>query len=305
MPMADSTSVFRLWSAVYVAVLVCVPALAVHAMAEKATVVGINPASVIAARGESEVIVIGFLGGFVDRQDSNHLEVQLIRTLRQQYPTGVYFGLFENDSVDEAKRAILKQLDLQDDSPLTKESRPRARIILFGHSWGASAVVRLARMLDRDEIPVALTVQVDSVAKPFSNDRLIPGNVRQAVNFYQTRGLIHGRSTITAADPTRTTILGNFRRDYKREPAPCRNFSWYSRLFTKGHIEIECDPSLWLEVQTLFSPYLSDTSSRQSRLEPFELEAPSPIIGLGMFGRTKSLHFEQSRSESNNGYCCK
>jgi hypothetical protein len=97
------------------------------------------------------------------------------------------------------------------------------------------------------------------VAKPFSHDGVIPPNVAEAVNFYQTHGFIHGRSTITAADPTHTRILGNFRREYTTEPAPCRNFPWYSRLFTRGHIEIECDPRLWLEVEALLRRHLPGT----------------------------------------------
>ena len=61
-----------------------------------------------------------------------------------------------------------------------------------------------------------LTVQVDSVAKPFQNDDLIPSNVLQAANFYQACGLIRGRAKIIPADPTRTTILGNFRLRTKK-----------------------------------------------------------------------------------------
>jgi hypothetical protein len=87
-----------------------------------------------------------------------------------------------------------------------------------------------------------LTVQVDSVAKPLQNDRVIPSNVLDAANFYQTRGLIHGRSRIIPADPSRTTILGNFRLKYEEPPAECCDFSWHAAFFTKGHIEIECDP---------------------------------------------------------------
>jgi pimeloyl-ACP methyl ester carboxylesterase len=216
----------------------------------------LKQSSVLLAAGESKAIVIGFLGGFVRRDDAHHPEVQLMRALHREYPTGVYFALFENGKVDEAHRAILQQLNVDNSSPPVRDRRP-VRIILFGHSWGAAAVVRLSRKLDRDGIPVALTIQVDSVAKPFSNDRLIPANVLEAANFYQTHGLIHGRSSITAADPTHTRIIGNFRREYKTEPEPCRTFPWYSRFFTRGHIEIECDPKLWFEVETLLRRCLS------------------------------------------------
>jgi pimeloyl-ACP methyl ester carboxylesterase len=45
------------------------------------------------------------------------------------------------------------------------EAGPERRVILFGHSWGTSAVVYLARELEQDRVPVALTIQVDSVRK--------------------------------------------------------------------------------------------------------------------------------------------
>ena len=67
----------------------------------------------------------------------------------------------------------------------------------------------------------------------------------------ETRGLIHGQSHITAADPSRTTILGNFHMNYNEEPAECREFPWHARLLTTGHTEIECDPKVWSAVKTL------------------------------------------------------
>jgi hypothetical protein len=201
-------------------------------------------------------IVVGFLGGFVPHNEPHHPEVQLIRDLRQEYPKDVYFGLFENRKVGEAYKTILNQLGAKEDAglenaTLSSEKNPRAHIVLFGHSWGASAVVALSRKLERAGIPVTLTIQIDSVAKPFQNDWLIPPNVFQAVNFYQTHGLIHGRRKIVPADPVRTTILGNFLWEYKGEPAECHGFSWRGRLLGKGHTEIECDREIWWRVETL------------------------------------------------------
>jgi hypothetical protein len=91
---------------------------------------------------------------------------------------------------------------------------------------------------------------------PFQNDRLIPPNVLEAVNFYQTHGLIHGRRQIIPADPEQTNILGNFLWEYRREPAECHGFSWRGRLLSKGHTEIECDRKVWLQVETLLRQHL-------------------------------------------------
>jgi hypothetical protein len=212
-------------------------------------------------RAYPESIVIGFLGGFVAHDEPHHPEVGMVQGLKQEYSDRAYFGLFENKNIDQAYKLIVNRLDADRDGLLSDEEKRRACIELFGHSWGAAAVVSLARKLGRVGIPVQLTVQVDSVAKPFHNDNVIPSNVHQAANFYQTRGLIHGESKILAADPSRTTILGNFRRDYDHEPEPCRGFSWHARLFTKSHIEIECDPNVWAQVEGLLRKALPQVSA--------------------------------------------
>jgi pimeloyl-ACP methyl ester carboxylesterase len=198
------------------------------------------------------------MGGFVSRNADHHAEVKLLQSLREEYSSNVFFSMYENRRQREAYAMILEHLDVNHDGQLSPDEKSHAHIVLFGHSWGASAVVALARRLNREGIPVALTVQVDSVAKPFRNDSLIPSNVGQAVNFYQTHGLIHGRTKIFAADADRTKILGNFRLDYKDkdEPAPFRAYPWMARRFMKGHIEIESDPQVWSQVETLLRSQL-------------------------------------------------
>lgn len=96
-----------------------------------------------------------------------------------------------------------------------------------------------------------LTIQVDSVAKLGEDDRLIPANVAQAVNFYQLNGILHGRREILAADPAHTRILGNFQSDYKTKSINCDGYPWYARVFMKPHIEIESDPGVWKRVESL------------------------------------------------------
>jgi hypothetical protein len=204
----------------------------------------------------SEVIVIGFLGGFVPHDEPHHPEVQMIRSLRQEYLNDVYFDIFENRKVGDAYKVIVKRLGASGDGASSADQKRRACIVLFGHSWGASAVVALSRKLERANIPVALTIQIDSVAKPFQNDWLIPPNVVQAVNYYQTHGLIHGRRRILPADPAHTTILGNYLWKYRGDPAECHGFSWRGRLLSRGHTQIECDSDMWLQVETLVRSHL-------------------------------------------------
>ena len=96
-----------------------------------------------------------------------------------------------------------------------------------------------------------LTVQVDSVQKRNQNDEKIPPNVREAVNFYQTEGLLRGRATIVAADPKKTTILGNYESAYRSNPVSCAGYPWYARAFMKRHIQIENDPVVWDRIEAM------------------------------------------------------
>jgi len=212
----------------------------------------------------SPYILIGFAGGFVRHNNPHHGPVQLAQKIQQSLPQGdssrVSIEVFEN------------RLDSNHDGVLSPQEKAHARIILFGHSWGASAVVMLARELDRAGIPVLLTVQVDSIAKPWESDRVIPENVAAAANFYQPHGLLHGRSQIAAADDSKTQILGNYRFDYQKNPAPCQGAgTWFDRLLTPSHMQSQCDPRLWTQVETLV---------RETMLSQHMAPAPTTVATL-------------------------
>jgi hypothetical protein len=203
------------------------------------------------------VIVIGFVGGFVRHDDRVHTEVQLVERLREEYASAVFVQTFENHRGKDAHQTVLRFLRANHDGILSPEEKQNARIIIFGHSWGASEAVELARQLEKDDIPVILTIQVDSVSKIGQNDALIPANVSQAVNFYQLDGMLHGQPLIRAANPAHTRILGNFRSEYKAKPLSCSQYPWWDRVFMKPHIQIECDPAVWTQVESLIRSNLS------------------------------------------------
>jgi hypothetical protein len=217
------------------------------------------------ARGQltPSSIVIGFVGGFVRHDNPHHGPVILARQLRTVFPNDVYVQVFENRHRQSAYRTILRLLDRDHDGILSAAEKAQARIILYGQSWGASSTVLLARDLNRLGIPVLLTVQVDSVKKLWRNDSIIPPNVVSAVNFFQPHGIVRGRQHISAADPAHTEILGNYRFDYKLHPVQCQGHPWFDRFFTPGHMQTECDPQLWSQVEGLIRSRLV-----RSRLEP-------------------------------------
>lgn len=209
-------------------------------------------------------IVIGFVGGFIKHDDPVHSEVQLAARLRKDYPSGVVVETFESYRGENARKKILSLLDTDRDGTLTSSEKQNARIILYGHSWGASEAIAVARELEKDGIPVLLTIQVDSVSKIHQNDKVIPANVAQAANFYETNGIVHGQTAIRAADPARTKIIGNIRFDYKSSPYTCNEYPWYDRIFVKPHTQIECDPNVWKQAEALIRSDLPPATSNDS-----------------------------------------
>ena len=65
-------------------------------------------------------------------------------------------------------------------------------MIVYGQSFGGAAVVKFARQMDALEIPILLTLQVDSVG---IGDAVIPPNVRAAANLFQKKRADHPRRT--------------------------------------------------------------------------------------------------------------
>jgi pimeloyl-ACP methyl ester carboxylesterase len=208
----------------------------------------------------SPVIIFGFLGGYVRHDNTLHPEVQLAARLRAEYPTRAYVEVFENHREGEAYSEVLRLLDTDHDGGLGENEKRNARIILYGHSWGAAAVIALALQLQKHAIPVLLTIQVDSITRDQVDDASIPANVSEAVNFYQPHSVLHGRTEIRAADPRHTKILGNVRFDYKAHPVSCSDaYPWLVRHFAKPHVEIECDPKVWNRVEDLIRARITST----------------------------------------------
>lgn len=207
------------------------------------------------SRKPTRSLVISFVGGFVHSNDLRHAEVQVARHLQVAYGDSVQVKVFSNRQRGQAHQAVIEWF-----KATTNEAGPEPLVILFGHSWGASAVVYLARELEQDGIPIALTIQVDSVRKHGVDDSVIPENVSEAINFYQNKGIIRGCPRIVATNAARTAVLGNFHFNYEKEPTECHAYPWYDRLFFKGHTSIECDPHIWALVDRLIETRIASPS---------------------------------------------
>ncbi len=201
------------------------------------------------------------MGGFVKRDDVKHPEVLFATYLRRRYGPAVHVNVFGNHEGKKALQDIVLCLDPNKNGFLTVTEKEQPKIILFGHSWGASQTLTIARELQRRGIPVSLTIQIDIVKKFGQDDRTVPANVAKAVNFYQRKGLTRGQPLIVAADTRRTKILGNFHMKYADHQVNCDNYRWLSRVFNKPHHQIENDPQVWDQIASFIDSELLRTDA--------------------------------------------
>lgn len=197
----------------------------------------------------NDTLILGFLGGREPWDNDQRNVRRLALKLRAMQLPGVHVETLENTKRALALELIRNALDRNGDGRLGTDERGSVRIILCGQSFGGAAVVKLARELQKLEVPVALTVQVDSVGR---DDAVIPSNVARAANLYQSEGLfIRGEPNIRAEDPQKTTILGNFRYDYREKNIDLSQVSWLKKIFRTAHTKMDFDPEVWAHVERL------------------------------------------------------
>jgi hypothetical protein len=198
---------------------------------------------------EGDTLVLGFMGGRESWDNEKRGVRKLALRLRAKGLTGVHVETVENKRRRVALELIRNAFDRDRDGRLDERERASARLIVYGQSFGGAAVVKLARQLNEMGVPVLLTVQVDSVGR---GDKVIPSNVRRAANLFQRDGLIiKGEREIRAEDPTKTTIVGNFKFDYEGKEVDLSEVSWLKRLFQAAHTKMDHDPEVWALVERL------------------------------------------------------
>lgn len=203
---------------------------------------------------EGDTLVIGFLGGRDSWNDDRRSVRKLALQLRQMRLPGVHVETFENTRRELALDFVRDAFDRDRDGTLSAEERAKARLLIYGQSFGGAAVVKFARQLEELGVPVRLTVQVDSVGL---GDAVIPPNVRRAANLFQRNGwFIRGEQPIQAADPAHTEILGNFEYDYSEAAIDLSDVPFWKKAFRYSHTRMEHDPAVWAKVQSLLLQYL-------------------------------------------------
>ena len=198
---------------------------------------------------DDQTLIIGFLGGRQLWDDDSRGVRQLAVKLDEMRLAKAEIETFQNRRRDLAMEFIHKALDRNEDDILDPQERASARLILYGQSLGGSAVVKLSEALEKIDIPVLLTVQVDSVG--FS-DHLIPSNVSKAANIYQSNDWIFsGEDEIMAIDPEVTSIVANIEFDYSDKEVDMTAQPWQRRLFSTPHSMMDADPEVWALVEKL------------------------------------------------------
>jgi hypothetical protein len=184
------------------------------------------------------VVVIGFTGGLDPKgyQDSGIATV--IRRIGGM-GEGVVALLYGHG---EWRQAAARVIEMARSSPDSTGRLRQPLIVACGHSLGAVSMGKFARLLGQSGLDVSLAVYIDafSAGKPKA-----PANVRCAINFYQRAGIfkglpVRGKAGLTAADPARTTLLGNYRLTPRDKPPKARARP-NRRLFFEQHYRLAHD----------------------------------------------------------------
>ena len=199
--------------------------------------------------GQNEILIVGFMGGREPWNNDERGVRKLALKLRSMGLPDVHVETLENKKRSLAIELITNAFDRNHDGKLDQQECASARLILYGQSFGGAAVVKLARQLKKIGVPVLLTVQVDSIGR---DDAIIPSNVASAANLFQRNGwFIRGRPEIRAEEPTKTTMIGNFKYDYSHKKIDISNVSWMKKSFRIAHTRMEYDADVWEKVEEL------------------------------------------------------
>jgi hypothetical protein len=194
-------------------------------------------------------LILGFQGGRDSWHDPKPGVARMAQKLRSLNLPGIHVETIENKKRNLAMMLIKNAFDFDGNRGLTEDERKNVRLIVYGMSFGGAAVVKLARQLDSENLPILLTVQVDSIG---NDDAEIPANVKRAANLFQRSGkIIHGEPEIHAQNPNITKILGNFEYDYKKSSIDISNVSWIKKIFRVAHTKMDRDPTVWSLVEQL------------------------------------------------------
>ena len=218
---------------------------------------------------ENHLLLIGFMGGREPWNNPQRGVRKLALRLRTLNLPGVHVETIENKRRRLAIDLIRKAFDRNQDGQLDQQERASVRLILYGQSFGGAAVVKLTRQLKQMDVPVLLTVQVDSVRR---GDKVIPSNVCRAANLFQRNGwIIRGEREICPEDSSKTRIIGNFEFDYRNKQIDLSGVSWLKKLFRAAHTKMDHDPEVWALVEKIILGVLTEKPHAQADAQSVQM----------------------------------
>ncbi len=205
-----------------------------------------------------EILVLGIVGGWESWETPHRAVRRTALELRRLKLPGVSVETVENHKMELAQELAIRAFDLDKSGTLDAAEAGAAQIIIYGHSLGGRASLRLCRWLGEQGVHVRLVVLVDSYGRdPYT----VPPNVSAAANLYQHDfGAVRGATQIVAEDPARTRIIGNWGYTYAGREVVMPGEPWIRRWFMGSHLKMEYDPEPWKRVLNLVVTACGDGS---------------------------------------------
>lgn len=105
-----------------------------------------------------------------------------------------YAGYKRFELVHYSKKSELQAVVDEFKCTYKKASRPNLGLIIMANSWGSGKAIKLSKMFEKQCDETAdLFVMVDGFKKPFLPQGRKPV-AKRCINYYQTKGLIRGKS---------------------------------------------------------------------------------------------------------------
>jgi len=209
-----------------------------------------------------QTLILGFLGGFERWDDESRGVRKLAIRIDAMKLPNVHIETLENRKRDLAIKFIQNAFDRDQNGFLDDWERDSARLILYGHSFGGSAVVEISHELKKMGVPILLTVQIDSVGLVY-DDHIIPSNVKRAANLFQNDGwILQGEDEIEPENPNKTKVIANIRFDYRDKNVDVSSLPWERRLFSIPHSKMDADPEVWATVEQMILSEIVDNTDQ-------------------------------------------
>jgi pimeloyl-ACP methyl ester carboxylesterase len=183
----------------------CPPA----ARGQNALLTAAPAATIVSAERDAScrIIYLGFVGALEPSQNKHSGVVQIGEKLRgDEYPD-VCAKSYSPYVWTDGLEWLLKHFPTHSGALTSEELQRCPKVILVGHSMGGWAMMSVARRLRSRDIPVELTIQVDSVG---ITDYTIPRNVKNGAIFH-ARDVLMPLTTkhLRLEDASRTKMLAN------------------------------------------------------------------------------------------------